>query len=110
MIGLRGNETASSVTGVRLQFRAKPDMLATFDADLVVDASGRASRAPEWLSALGRVRPAETIVDGHLGYPESHLLSRPDNRQIGVPHFRRRRLQRSAAQDLLSLSKATGGL
>jgi 2-polyprenyl-6-methoxyphenol hydroxylase-like FAD-dependent oxidoreductase len=38
------------------------------DADLVVDASGRASRAPDWLDALGYGRPEETVIDALLGY------------------------------------------
>jgi 2-polyprenyl-6-methoxyphenol hydroxylase-like FAD-dependent oxidoreductase len=37
-------------------------------ADLVVDATGRASRAPRWLSELGYKAPEETIIDAHLGY------------------------------------------
>jgi len=38
------------------------------NADLVVDATGRASRAPRWLSELGYKAPEETIIDAHLGY------------------------------------------
>lgn len=37
-------------------------------ADLVVDASGRTSRAPDWLRALGIHPPRETVVDAHAGY------------------------------------------
>ena len=37
-------------------------------ADLVVDASGRTSRTPEWLRTLGLEPPAETIVDSFAGY------------------------------------------
>ncbi|HKU76055.1 MAG TPA: FAD-dependent monooxygenase [Pyrinomonadaceae bacterium] len=37
-------------------------------ADLVVDATGRASRAPRWLSELGYTAPEETVIDAHLGY------------------------------------------
>src|ERR1043165_8230704 len=37
-------------------------------ADLVVDATGRASRAPRWLNELGYAAPEETIIDAHLGY------------------------------------------
>jgi 2-polyprenyl-6-methoxyphenol hydroxylase-like FAD-dependent oxidoreductase len=37
-------------------------------ADLVVDATGRASRAPRWLNELGYKAPEETIIDAHLGY------------------------------------------
>jgi 2-polyprenyl-6-methoxyphenol hydroxylase-like FAD-dependent oxidoreductase len=38
------------------------------DADLVVDATGRGSRAPSWLAALGYPAPPETLVDPLLGY------------------------------------------
>ena len=34
----------------------------------VVDATGRASRAPRWLSDLGYVTPEEIVIDAHLGY------------------------------------------
>ncbi|MGH8612263.1 MAG: NAD(P)/FAD-dependent oxidoreductase [Gammaproteobacteria bacterium] len=37
-------------------------------ADLVVDATGRASRAPQWLEKLGYPAPEETIINAHLGY------------------------------------------
>jgi 2-polyprenyl-6-methoxyphenol hydroxylase-like FAD-dependent oxidoreductase len=37
-------------------------------ADLVVDASGRNSRAPQWLQELGYQPPAETIINSFLGY------------------------------------------
>jgi 2-polyprenyl-6-methoxyphenol hydroxylase-like FAD-dependent oxidoreductase len=45
-------------------------------ADLVVDASGRASRAPEWLEALGYPRAEETVVNAHVGYA-SRFYARP---------------------------------
>jgi hypothetical protein len=41
---------------------------APLEADLVVDASGRGSRAPGWLAALGYPVPEESLVDAHLGY------------------------------------------
>lgn len=47
-------------------------------ADLVVDATGRASRAPRWLSDLGFVAPEETIIDAHLGYA-SRLYQIPES-------------------------------
>lgn len=37
-------------------------------ADLIVDASGKASRAPQWLIALGYTPPSETEVDASVGY------------------------------------------
>jgi 2-polyprenyl-6-methoxyphenol hydroxylase-like FAD-dependent oxidoreductase len=40
----------------------------TLSADLVVDATGRGSRAPAWLEGLGYARPAEERVDVDLAY------------------------------------------
>ena len=37
-------------------------------ADLVVDASGRNSKTPQWLTALGYTAPQETKVNPFLGY------------------------------------------
>jgi 2-polyprenyl-6-methoxyphenol hydroxylase-like FAD-dependent oxidoreductase len=47
-------------------------------ADLVVDASGRMSRAPEWLKILGYEPPAESIVDANLGYASRLYRRRPE--------------------------------
>ncbi|MBO3089827.1 FAD-dependent oxidoreductase [Cellulomonas dongxiuzhuiae] len=51
-------------------------------ADLVVDASGRASRLPTWLAALGRAEAPVEEVDAHLGYatvrvrlPAEHVVA-----------------------------------
>lgn len=46
-------------------------------ADLVVDATGRASRAPRWLKELGYDEPEETVVNAYLGYA-SRLYRIPD--------------------------------
>ena len=40
----------------------------TFAADRVIDASGRSSRLPPWLSELGVGVPEPEQVDAHLGY------------------------------------------
>jgi 2-polyprenyl-6-methoxyphenol hydroxylase-like FAD-dependent oxidoreductase len=47
-------------------------------ADLVVDATGRASRAPRWLSDLGYEPPEEVVIDANLGYA-SRIYRIPDN-------------------------------
>jgi 2-polyprenyl-6-methoxyphenol hydroxylase-like FAD-dependent oxidoreductase len=54
------------IAGVRI--RPPEGGTATLDADLVVDASGRGSRAPEWLRAIGVAPPAETVVRPFTGY------------------------------------------
>ena len=38
------------------------------DADVVIDASGRGSRMPQWLAELGVRVPEPEVVDAHLGY------------------------------------------
>ena len=47
------------------------------DADLVVDASGRGSRAPRWLGELGSQVPAQDRVEIGLGYATRTYRLRP---------------------------------
>jgi 2-polyprenyl-6-methoxyphenol hydroxylase-like FAD-dependent oxidoreductase len=47
------------------------------DADLVVDASGRGSSAPQWLTEAGFEAPADTVVNAFGGYA-SRLIRIPD--------------------------------
>lgn len=54
--GLLGGGQPAAVTGVRCRI---DDEARTIDADLVVDASGRQSRAPEWLRAISTARVEE---------------------------------------------------
>jgi 2-polyprenyl-6-methoxyphenol hydroxylase-like FAD-dependent oxidoreductase len=61
--GLTGD--TSRVTGVRVR---SAERSATLTADLVVDASGRASRAPHWLKGLGLPEVAERRVDAGVTY------------------------------------------
>jgi 2-polyprenyl-6-methoxyphenol hydroxylase-like FAD-dependent oxidoreductase len=49
-------------------------------ADLVVDATGRTSKAPQWLKAIGYQPPQETVVNPFLGYA-SRLYRLPFNFQ-----------------------------
>ncbi|HEV8168162.1 MAG TPA: FAD-dependent monooxygenase, partial [Pyrinomonadaceae bacterium] len=47
-------------------------------ADLVLDATGRASRAPRWLEDLGYEPPEEIVIDAHLAYA-SRLYRIPED-------------------------------
>jgi 2-polyprenyl-6-methoxyphenol hydroxylase-like FAD-dependent oxidoreductase len=47
-------------------------------ADLVLDATGRASRAPRWLKDLGYEPPEELVIDAHLAYA-SRLYRIPED-------------------------------
>ncbi|MCH0543294.1 FAD-dependent monooxygenase [Streptomyces sp. MUM 203J] len=68
-VGLAGD--AARVRGVLVRERGtagretEPRLLA---ADLVVDASGRGSKAPEWLAAIGAEPPREETLDTGLAY------------------------------------------
>jgi 2-polyprenyl-6-methoxyphenol hydroxylase-like FAD-dependent oxidoreductase len=66
VIGFTTDPACRHVTGVRIQRGA--DEPAVLSADLVIDAGGRASRSPMWLSNLRFPRPAEEIVGVDLGY------------------------------------------
>lgn len=65
-------------TGVRVQLRQGEAAEETIHADLIVDASGRTSRLPEWLAELGYPTPEETTVDAQAGYA-TRIYRRPAN-------------------------------
>ena len=71
-VGLLTDPSRAAVTGVRLRSRDghgdETGPAAEVVADLVVDASGRQSRAPQWLAELGYQPPAETTISSRLGY------------------------------------------
>ncbi|EYF00801.1 FAD-dependent oxidoreductase [Chondromyces apiculatus] len=72
---------AEAVRGVRVRARdgGRTDVLG---GDFVVDASGRRSRAPQWLEALGYPLPEESVVDSHTGYA-SRLFEPPPGASHG---------------------------
>ncbi|GIG30701.1 FAD-dependent monooxygenase [Cellulomonas marina] len=58
---------------------------ATLAADLVVDASGRTSRLPVWLTALGLPEPRTQEVDARIGYASrAYALDRERVTTAGV--------------------------
>ncbi|MFF0304510.1 FAD-dependent monooxygenase [Streptomyces sp. NPDC004562] len=63
VLGLTGS--ATRVTGVLAE---TPEGQERLDADLVVDATGRGSRAPTWLTALGLPQVREDVVDAGITY------------------------------------------
>ncbi|WP_104987701.1 FAD-dependent oxidoreductase [Sorangium cellulosum] len=65
---LAASPDRSRLTGVVIRRRdgqGEPELLP---ADLVVDASGRGSRTPAWLEALGYERPEESTIKVQVGY------------------------------------------
>lgn len=76
--GLAVDSRGQHVTGVRLRNRQRAYSHETFlEADLVLDAGGRDSKAAQWLAHLGYVQPRETLVNSFPGYA-SRLYRRPD--------------------------------
>lgn len=81
VLGLLRDSEANRVAGVLIIPRASDvdrRVARELRADLVVDTTGRASRAPRWLKDLGYEPPRETIVNAHLGYA-SRLYRIPEN-------------------------------
>ncbi|MCX4626791.1 FAD-dependent monooxygenase [Streptomyces sp. NBC_01443] len=70
--GLVAGPDGRSVAGVRM--REGGPLPARF----VVDATGRTSRAPAWLAALGHPAPATTRYDSRLGYSSRYYEVPPD--------------------------------
>ncbi|WP_198533742.1 FAD-dependent oxidoreductase [Streptomyces odonnellii] len=68
VVGLLGD--SARVRGVRLRRRGSETHqdVRQLAADLVVDASGRGSRAPDWLAAIGAEPPHEETLDTGLAY------------------------------------------
>ena len=65
---LLADAARTRVTGVRLKPSAQGMAEETLAAELVVDASGRGSRAPKWLEALGYARPELEEVSVDIAY------------------------------------------
>jgi 2-polyprenyl-6-methoxyphenol hydroxylase-like FAD-dependent oxidoreductase len=78
VVGLTTDRGGERITGVRLLRRTDGSAAEVREADLVVDASGRGSRAPEWLEALGHARPEEDRVCMDLYYTSLRYRLAPD--------------------------------
>ena len=82
-VGLVANEDRTRVTGVRVRGPAGGRGERRLAADLVVDATGRGSRAPAWLETLGYRAPAESEVKIGVGYT-SRIYRRTPGDTIGA--------------------------
>jgi 2-polyprenyl-6-methoxyphenol hydroxylase-like FAD-dependent oxidoreductase len=68
VLGLTVTEDRARVTGLRVAHRGGDRDELAIAADLVVDASGRGSKMPEWLTQLGWPAPPEEEVPIDLAY------------------------------------------
>jgi 2-polyprenyl-6-methoxyphenol hydroxylase-like FAD-dependent oxidoreductase len=78
VVGLATTPDGGRVTGARVLGRADSSAEQLLAADLVVDATGRGSRPPVWLEALGYGRPASDQVRIGLGYATRIYRLPPD--------------------------------
>ncbi len=77
VLGLVGD--AGRVTGVRIERDGGGE--STLPADFVVDATGRGSHAPQWLTALGLPQVHEEIVDAGITYVSRWFEAPPGTRE-----------------------------
>jgi 2-polyprenyl-6-methoxyphenol hydroxylase-like FAD-dependent oxidoreductase len=78
VVGLATTPDGRRVTGPRVLRRADGSADEVLAADLVVDATGRGSRTPIWLDALGYPRPEREQVGIGLGYATRTYRLPPD--------------------------------
>ena len=76
--GLAATADHRRVTGARVIRRAGDSAEEIVPADLVVDASGRGSRAPQWLEALGYEPPAVDSIHVGMAYATRSYRRDPD--------------------------------
>ncbi len=77
--GLLSDRAEGRIRGVTVKRRGGGAAEQRLDADLVVDASGRGSRAAAWLEEMGYERPAEERIEIGVGYTTRVYRSRPDD-------------------------------
>jgi 2-polyprenyl-6-methoxyphenol hydroxylase-like FAD-dependent oxidoreductase len=77
IVGIDADASRSRVTGALVQRRDGGCGVETIAADLVVDATGRGSRAPRWLDALGYERPRQEQLHVDLAYVSRHYKVDP---------------------------------
>lgn len=66
--GLITSDDRSRVLGIKTISSDDRETTGELRAGFVVDASGRSSKAPNWLQDLGLPAPEEIVVDSHSGY------------------------------------------
>ncbi|GAB4323623.1 MAG: FAD-binding monooxygenase [Dehalococcoidia bacterium] len=78
-LGLAMSERSTRVRGLRILRRAPGSAEEVLDADLVVDASGRASQASAWLQESGYEPPEEERIVVNIGYMTRLYRRHPDD-------------------------------
>ena len=77
IVGVQASPDRRRITGVRMT-SPRTQISQILPADLVVDATGRGSRAARWLTELGYQPPAEDVVRIDLAYASCRFVPPPD--------------------------------
>ena len=75
--GLVTTADRSRVSGVQITHRNEDGRSESLSADLVVDASGRGSASPKWLTALNYGPVPESLIKVNVGYATRIYRRRP---------------------------------
>lgn len=78
IVGLVATPDGDRVIGAKVYRRIDNSTAETLNAAVVVDATGRGSRAPRWLEDLGYKRPVEERVEVDVGYATCMYQLPPD--------------------------------
>jgi 2-polyprenyl-6-methoxyphenol hydroxylase-like FAD-dependent oxidoreductase len=78
---LLSNSEKSQVTGVVLRDMASRSQKIELASDLLIDASGRGSKMPQWLEGMGYAAPEETRLKIDLTY-SSRLYQAPEGKEF----------------------------
>ena len=78
VLGFSSSQDVTRISGLRVQ-RHDENAEELISADLVADASGRGSRTPAWLEALGYAAPEVERVDVGMGYATRHYRREPEH-------------------------------
>lgn len=79
-VGLLSDPSNTKARALKLRSRDTNRTERLIPANLIVDASGRESKAPEWLKNLGFKPPRETVINAYSGYA-TRIYRRPENFQ-----------------------------
>ncbi len=86
VIGLAATPKGERATGVIIRSRDGHQVEDILEADLIVDASGRASHTSEWLVSLGYARPKTTVINSFPGYA-SRIYERPQGMEASMMYI-----------------------
>jgi 2-polyprenyl-6-methoxyphenol hydroxylase-like FAD-dependent oxidoreductase len=82
--GLATTADSLRVTGIHIRERGQLEGQTTLSGDLVIEASGRSSKLPHWLAALGYQLAADERVTAHIGYSTCYYKIPSHKRNVAL--------------------------